>query len=168
MKDKFFHHLTNLPKLPDFYAEEALSVEYQHLKYPRSYSAKSELFLKTKFCKVLFKSFGCVDARYLKVPGKTVYDWHIDNGRNCAINFPIINNSKAMTIYKEFDKKQNFFSCEEVDYTNFRPTILNTTYPHCVINTCSSERVILTVSVDKDALYEEVKLFLETLQINEY
>ena len=168
MKQEFFHHLSNLPKLPDFYTEDALSVEYEHIEYPLSYSANSEPFRKTKFYDVLFNKFGYADARYLKVPGKTVYSWHIDKGRKCAINWPIVNNTKAITIFRQIPTQDHIFGCEEVDYTNFRPTLLNTTYSHCVINPWPTERIILTVSVNKESSYEEVKSFLETLTIDEY
>ena len=123
-----------------------------------------ELLLKTKFCKILFDKFGYVDARFLKINPNTIYNWHIDKGRKCAINFPVVNNKKAITLFKQYEKREHIFSCYEVDYTDFRPTILDTTYPHCIINSWPEERIMLTVSTHKDCSYEEVKSFLETLK----
>ena len=71
---KFFHHLTNLPELPECYIQEALTSKYEHIPYPISYSTNSQLFRQTKFYKTLYKKFKYVGAKFLKVPGNTVYN----------------------------------------------------------------------------------------------
>ena len=165
---KFFYHLKNLPDLPETFIEEALTAEYEHIKFPISYSANSMLFRQTKFYNILFQKFGYVDAKFLKVPGNTIYNWHIDRGRKCSLNWPIITNPKAITIFKESLEREHVFKFEEVDYTTMKPTLLNTVYPHCVINRWPTDRIVLSISVHGDSPYEDLKSFLETLQINEY
>jgi hypothetical protein len=164
----FFYLLSNFPELPKSYLEEALNSKYVYKEYPISYSASCEIFKESKLYNILLKQFDYVDANFLKVPSKTIYNWHMDKGRKCAINWPIVNDSKCLTLVKESTERQHIFQFEEVEYVNLKPTILNTTYPHSVINSTQTDRLILTVNVDEKCSYEELKLFLNTLDINEY
>ena len=166
----FFQHLNNFPALPSIYVEEALASNYGLADSTKIYSANSEIFKKSKFYKILLNQFGYVNADFLKVSSKTIYNWHRDKGRKCALNWPLISDTKNLTLIKDSTIKQQIFEFQEVEYVNLKPTLLNTTYSHCVINPTQTDRLILTVSVHENCSYENMKSFLNTLNIlkNDY
>jgi hypothetical protein len=176
-EEKFFH-LSNLPILSEKYITEALETDYQFTDYPNIYRGESS-FGHSGFCGLLKNRFGEVSANFCKNLPRSVYNWHIDSSRESAINWVIKTNPMAKTYYRnEYDndilthnrlkdnKRVLFFELEEVDYTILKPTLLNTTFNHMVINDSDEDRIILTVTVP--ATYHEIKEFINILTIGHY
>ena len=92
----------------------------------------------------------------------------MDKGRRCAINWVIKTNPKALTLFRDNAEWQAIHKIEEVDYIMYKPTLINTMHRHCVINCYPEERIILSVSVNERYSFDEVKEFLQSLDIKEY
>ena len=104
---------------------------------------------------------------YNHVPGRIV-ETHIDANRHCALNIPVFNTQDSYTIFykkddlaqSEFDDKKILFRVtspvsEAFRFTLNLPTLLNTTYPHSVINYGDQERTIISWSILKPILFME-------------
>lgn len=163
-----FQKLTNLPKLSEKYFNEAFESEYIHVEDPVSYNAKCIKFKNTKFYEMLCERFGWVDAVFLKNEPMTFYNWHIDKGRKCAINWPIKSSDNAFTFYRDSLERRPIHVMERVDYELFTPTLIDTTFRHCVLNNSPEERIILSIAFSDRYSYKEVKQFLQQLTITEY
>lgn len=175
-----FYHLTNLPPLSSDLIEEGLNADYYWNLNPNTFKSDAPSFKSTFFFKLLEKQFGICNASYIKNFPFMLYDWHMDQQRASSINWVIKTNPKASTFYRDyyegdpFSKKMAehgrrplFWKLQEVNYTLFKPTILNTSVPHSVINNSSEERIILSVSVHS-ASYDNLKDFLSHLMIDSY
>jgi hypothetical protein len=104
---------------------------------------------------------------YVHPPGYSV-PIHIDAQRFCAINIPIQNTKNSNTI---FYKKDNNLDIEYESrriinlvkspteecfkFTLTKPTLINTTYPHSVINNSDKTRVIISWSVLKPMTFQD-------------
>ena len=163
-----FHKLNNLPKLPEKYFKEAFESEYTHIEDPVSYSAECAQFKNTKFYQMLRSRFGWVDAAFLKNEPMTFYNWHIDKGRKCAINWPIQSSDSAFTFYRDSLERRPLHIMERVDYELYTPTLIDTTFRHCVLNNSMEERIILSIAISDKFYYKDVKQFLQQLTITEY
>ena len=175
-----FYHLTNLPPLSNDLIDEGLNGNFFWSLNPNTFKSDAPLFKSTIFFKLLERQFGICNASYLKNFPYMLYDWHTDQQRSASINWALKTNPKASTFYRDyyendpFSKKMAengrrplFWKLQEVDYTLYRPTLLNTSVPHSVINNSTEERIILSVSVHS-ASYNELKDFLSHLMINSY
>jgi len=105
-------------------------------------------------------------------PGKSL-PIHIDADRFCAINIPICHTEDSTTFFYnkdanallEYDQQRivnnvkspvnEFFS-----FTLTHPTLINTTYPHSVINSGPNTRIIISWSILKPMTFEECSLCL--------
>ena len=163
-----FHHLVNLPALPEAIIREGLNSKFEYVEFPVTYSASSRLFKNSNFYKLLLDQFGLPHVAFLKNSPMSWYNWHMDKGRSCAINWVIKSNPKAMTLFRDTHDWQAIHEIEEVDYVLHCPTILDTTHRHCVINNGLEYRIILTVGVNEIHSYKEVNEFLQSLIIKEY
>lgn len=163
-----FCKLSNLPKLSEKHFKEAFEAQYVHVEQPVSYSAPCEEFSKTKFFNTLCNRFGWVQAAFLKNEPMSFYNWHIDRGRNCAINWPIQSTDSAFTFYRDSYERRPIHFIERVDYELLTPTLIDTTFRHCVLNNSTQERIILTIALSDKFSYKEVKEFLQHLTITEY
>jgi hypothetical protein len=175
-----FTHLPNLPELPEYLIQDALTSEYTVNDYPNVIRAKAYKFEATDFFKKFLLAVGSCNAHYLKNFPNSLYDWHIDRKRQCGINWVIKTNPKASTFFRthydhEFlyanrvakNERILFWDIQEVDYTPLKPTLMNTTMEHCVVNNYPEDRIILTVNC-KDSAYHDVKAYLESLNIDSY
>ena len=174
--NKFFTHLTNLPALPDNIIQEGLNCNFKLISEPSRLYVGQTNFNNTNFYKQLQSIFGYVETSYRYTPPNSVYDWHIDKRRNCAILWPIKNNSGAGTFYREVtinsvqdgnNNKNMFYDLTELDYTMYSPTLLNTTYEHCVINNYNEPRIVLSVSLF-DISYEDAIPLLQNINCQNY
>jgi hypothetical protein len=163
-----FQKLSNLPKLPEKYFKEALESEYVRIEDPVSYSTQCKEFSKSKFFNTLRGRFGWVEAVFLKNEPMSFYNWHIDKGRKCALNWPIQSSSDAFTFYRDSLEARPIHIMERVDYELFTPTLIDTTFRHCVLNNSMQERIILSIAISDRYSYKEVKQFLQELTITEY
>jgi len=94
---------------------------------------------------------------------------HIDAGRFCAINIPICNTENSDTIFYEknenaeleYDEKRILHYVkspvkESFRFTLTRPTLIDTSFPHSVVNYGKETRIILSWSISKPLTFEEV------------
>lgn len=161
-----FCHLTNIERIPEPYVREAINAKYELLYKPTRIKASSN-FEKSSLVNLIKKKFRGVQAEYLKNSPRSIYDWHTDIGRQCSINWVLKSNPRAVTMYRTKHEvpdgvKSFTYDLHEVDYTLYRPTIINTTKEHCVINPSDTERIILSLTVF-DYSYEEVRDYLLTI-----
>lgn len=163
-----FHKLSNLPKLPEKYFAEAFEAQYVHIEDPVSYSATCKEFSKSRFFNTLRGRFGWVDAAFLKNEPMSFYNWHIDKGRKCAINWPIQSTDSAFTFYRDSLERRPLHFVERVDYELLTPTLIDTSFRHCVLNNSTEERIILSIAISDRYTYKDVKQFLQQLTITEY
>lgn len=163
-----FQKLTNLPKLSEKYFSEAFQSEYTYVEDPVSYSAPCKQFSQSKFFNTLRDRFGWIEAVFLKNEPMSFYNWHIDKGRKCALNWPIQSSDSAFTFYRDSLYHQPIHFMERVDYELFTPTLIDTTFRHCVLNNSPEERIILSIAISDRHSYKEVKQFLQQLTITEY
>jgi hypothetical protein len=104
---------------------------------------------------------------YKFVPGR-VLPIHVDADRFCAINIPISHTQDSVTMFYskdtnaqlEYDAQRiiNYVKSpvdEVFRFTLSRPTLINTTYPHSVINNGTDTRVIISWSVLRPMTFQE-------------
>jgi hypothetical protein len=93
---------------------------------------------------------------------------HIDGNRYCTLNIPVYNAEQSHTIFYEtpesdnleYDDKRILYYVktpvkELFRFTLTKPTLVNTTHPHGVINNGDQTRVIISWSVLKPMTFEE-------------
>lgn len=93
---------------------------------------------------------------------------HIDGNRFCAINIPLYNTENSSTIFYDIDDNAQLEYDERLiltrvkgsltetfRFTLTRPTLINNSKPHSVINTGSETRIIISWSVLKPMTFEE-------------
>jgi len=176
MSEKYFYHLNNLPELPQHFVEQALVEEnYQITLTPNLYESKIFGWYQTDFLKSLVSHFNTkCTAAFILNPPNSYYKWHTDWGRHCALNWLIKTNPKAGAFYKEpipeampTDRDPHYYNLIEVDYTLYKPTLLNTDLSHCVMNNYNDSRIIFTTNIF-DVSYADVLDFLKNLNISSY
>lgn len=104
---------------------------------------------------------------YKHAPGYSL-PIHIDADRFCALNIPISNTENSSTIFYnkpdnvtlEYDSERILnrvkTSVEECfRFTLRKPTLINTTYPHNVVNNGPHTRIIISWSVLKPISFQE-------------
>jgi hypothetical protein len=164
---KFFHHL-DLPPLDNFFIQEALTSKFEIIKKPSALNRADSSFFRTNFSKLIDTTFGKCGSSFHKHPANAIYDWHVDYNRSCALIWVIQTNPKATTLYREaIPDAKLMYNITEVDYTIGKPTLLNTTYEHCVINNSNTDRITLNMSIF-DTSYEQALEFFQNLKIKDY
>jgi len=127
-------------------------------------------YLKTKF-PFLSSMYNVYDCR----PGINI-PLHVDSARDCAFNIPITGTEDSHTIFYKYKETENseFLPSrvynvikssveEDFRFTLRRPTLINNSVPHEVING-NHRRVIISWSVKKDYSFTEAKeLFKKAL-----
>lgn len=173
MNHDYYRHL-DLPPLPDRYIQEGLNANYKVIEKPRLIWARST-FDETDFFKEINEHFGRCYVKYYFNPPDSLYDWHVDSNRHCAINWVVKTNPEARAIFREPStdlnqglKKPIFYDIHELKYQGSSPTILNATYEHCIANNYPDTRIILTMSVFKPATYHEVLDFILNMKCKDY
>ena len=160
--------LLHLPKLPDIFVNEGLQGNYQYTESPYTYSAPAPLFADSEFCQILTQQFGDILCKYHKNTAYSVYDWHMDKNRLCALNWVIKSSVDAKVFYRTKNHHNMIWSIEELCYKDLTPTLLNTSQQHCVINNSPEERIILSVSIYNNYTFQDVVEFLSSLSITDY
>lgn len=167
----FFPHL---PDLDQCYVEEAKNSESFSTYHvvPTSgirvnTTQAPTSFEHTKFMQDLRAEFGHARTHYLRVDGMHSYDWHTDSARKAAMIFLLNDVGNAFTLFRNSIDERNS-ELVQVPYTLLRPTLLDVTVSHCVINLSDQPRFALTVGFDLDVTYTQVKLFLEKYQTAKY
>lgn len=104
--------------------------------------------------------------------GKTI-PLHVDAKRNAAFNIPILNTNNSNTIFcntlgevkTEYveNRVYNLIKSDVTEvfrFTLLKPTLINTSVPHMVVNNGSENRIIISWSVsNKYTFLEAVELF---------
>ena len=187
---EFYHKLSHLPCLPQYVIDEALNAHYKANHSPNIIRSPAIAFNNTEFMANLRKTFPSLTILpgkfklpciYALFPANSVYDWHVDSGRYCGINWIIKTNPRALTLFrtrfdhptdaskkiKEYDGQLSYWKINELTYDLYQPTIIRTDVEHCVVNSYPEDRIVLTLSVF-GVSYEEVKDYLCNLNISEY
>jgi hypothetical protein len=164
-----FKVLSNLPQFPEHCIREAYTAKYSQVYSPDQLRAFSS-FNNTKFVKVMQEKFGVRGGLYMKNTPMSYYDWHVDMGRQCSLNW-VIKNNAGKAFYREninpsIGSKSITFNLTQVKYILYKPTLLDVTKHHCVINDTEEERVIFSMSID--APFNDVSEYLSNLQIVDY
>ena len=174
MLDDCYSFFPHLPNLSDQYVKEAINLS-QFSTYHvvpgtnitvNTTQAKTS-FENTQFIADLKHEFGSVRTHYLRVDGMHSYDWHTDSARRAAILFLLNDVGSAFTLFKEEIDNRNS-RLVKVPYTLLRPTLLDVTVPHCVINLSDTPRYALTVGFDFSVTYNQLREFLNQYSTNQY
>lgn len=104
------------------------------------------------------------------LPGHRTIPLHIDAQRSAAFNIPIENTENSETIFYEhtenlnleYDSKNIFYRIksevrEVFKFTLTKPTLINNSIPHMVINHSPYPRVILSWSINKEFKFTDVR-----------
>lgn len=155
-----------LKKLVD--RDKPLDGTFKHHRIVANDSYLTEVKNKFPFLSPIFNI-------YKFEPGKIVKT-HIDGDRFCAINIPIYNTEESYTVFYnkddnlelEYDEQRILHyvkGCptEAFRFTITKPTLINTTVPHGVVNFGKNTRIIMSWSVLKPLTFEKVK---DTLKEN--
>jgi hypothetical protein len=99
---------------------------------------------------------------------------HIDGDRFCSINIPIYNTENSNTIFYDMDNNSRLeydeqrilhyvkgSATEAFRFTLTRPTLINNTKPHSVMNNSLDTRIIISWSILKPMTFEECILCLQ-------
>lgn len=110
------------------------------------------------------------------IPGKGNIPMHVDSARNCAFNIPIKNTHESDTIFYKFNKnlslkydQDRVYDLVESDveevfrFTLIRPTLIDNSVPHEMINRSESPRIIMSWSVSKEYSFEDAKAFFKRI-----
>ena len=169
-----FCHLTQFPEMHLRYIKEALNAEYKVSYKPNQLSAPSSFNTDPFLHKLRLRWKGIYGTDltgrgvYIKNLPHSYYDWHTDIGRECSINWVLKTNPKAMTLYRDHipapEGNNSFmYDIEEIDYTLYKPTLLDTTKEHCIINSSNDERIIFSLSIN--APFEQAKEFFSNVVV---
>lgn len=161
--------LYNLPQFPAQCIREATTAKYTQAYNPDQLRAFSS-FNSTPFVANLQKEFGQCGGLYMKNLPMSYYDWHIDMGRQCSINW-LLQNVGGSAFYREEvvpprGKKSITYKLTKVEYQLYKPTILDVTRYHCVINDTQEDRIIFSLSIN--APFSDVHKYLSSLEIPDY
>lgn len=177
MEHDYFHHLPNLPKLPDKYIELATKAKYlfpdEHKMTNQITLASCLKFQSTKFINDLSKKFSTIIVSFFRNEPYSFYDWHCDLGgvkygtRQCCINYVVSENSGAVTMFKDHSFNRMNHGVVICDYTFLGATLFNTQRPHAVLNPTDRPRYILSVSFFQNT-YAEVLEHLSGLELDSY
>lgn len=169
--------LPNFPVLPQKYYEEAETAKFDIQFRPNVMAAYSS-FEETNFSKMIDKELGVTPwCRYHLMPPKTMYDWHRDQGgRMCAFNFIIKSVPEGYCFFGKLKDMQTeedhtddmvfFYDIDSVVYLPGKPTLLDVSKRHCIINASNQRRIILSISLEID--YKIALQYFQYLKITEY
>jgi hypothetical protein len=160
-----YHCLTEYPNIPFNIVEEAKRATYEIGRFPNLLKAGSS-FNHSPVIKSLRKRFGdTVGGIYVKNSPWSFYDWHIDMNRKCSINWLLKTNPNARTLYRQKTEPERLtsiiYNIFPIEYVLYKPTIMETTTEHCVINPSDEERIIFSVSLDVP--FDDVKEFFNVV-----
>ena len=175
MLTNLWYHLSHLPTLDQKYINEAHSSDYTYKSnlvaaHSRKYYAvqAESQFANTKFCNDLSKEFGELGpVKYSRNDPYTLYEWHVDSGRSCSINFALSELPNAFTLFRA-PINNAIFSIDECKYPIYRPVLFNSTVPHCVINNSNQPRYILSVTFPKLVTFDDARQFLVNYHTDKY
>lgn len=164
-----FKTLYNLPDFPNTCVKESMNARYEQSYKPDQLRAFSS-FNNTKFVKDLQNKFGKCGGLYMKNKPMTLYDWHTDIGRQCSVNWLILNEQGSAYYRDLIPAKDGFrsitYNLTAVEYKLYKPTILDVTKEHCVFNPTENDRIIFSLSID--APFDDVYSYLSSLNIEKY
>lgn len=177
-----FNCLKHFPDFPSHYVEEAEKRSYStqgvtELFVRNSLTAFSG-FSRCNFILNLQKQFKLSKniGNYFKFPARCGYDWHVDLGvRKCALNWLVKSDGNYLTLFRNRKDSTTswyrtegtlYYDFEVAEYELYKPTLLDVTYEHCVINHSNSERIIYTMDIN--APFDEVNEYLMNLKVEKY
>lgn len=108
---------------------------------------------------------------YQTAPGRSI-PLHVDSKRNCALNIPIMNTENSFTLFYKFKQGTNIelkhipervydlieSPVEEAfKFTLTKPSLVNNSVPHKMLNFGDKTRIIISWSVQEQYSFEEIK-----------
>jgi hypothetical protein len=171
----YFQKLSCYPVIPGFIVQEALGAEYKLSQNPKLYKCDTSSFRQTDFFDSVQRHFkkNC-GARYYLTHPNSYYGWHVDGNRQFAINWVIKDTPCSFCFFKEPiieaitpNFHPLFYNLIQVDYDLYKPTIINTSLEHCVINNYNDRRIILSMTVPGVSFEEGVEYF-SNLHLDSY
>lgn len=160
-----------------------LNFEYLRMLVLNSQTAPGEypyrrIVSNSTYMQSLYLRFHCLADRFniYSVPPGGTLPLHIDAGRSCALNIPILNTNKSDTIfYKPVEDVKTarhdlYYDAvtskveETFRFSLTTPAIINNTVPHRVINYGLTTRVIISWSVIPSMTFDRARdLFKQIL-----
>lgn len=140
-------------EIDQVYVNEALAAQYTWSHRPHQLRAFSS-FNNSNIVKRIREEFGSdIGGLYLKNLPSSYYDWHVDIKRQCSLNWLITPPNGSLTLYRKLidpleGNKSIMYETQIVKYVPYKPTLLDVTKEHCVINHSNSERIIFSLSMD--------------------
>lgn len=169
--------LTHFPDLPLRYYEEYRNAKYNLEFHPNVLSGACS-FTESALARRINSHFNIdIWARYHKMPARTMYDWHRDQGgRQCALNWIIKPTPDSYCFFghhkKQFRSREEydqdliyFFDIDPVVYVDRKPTLLNVRNRHLIVNNSDQDRIIMSVSLSVD--YNTALKYLQGLSLTE-
>ena len=105
---------------------------------------------------------------FIKIAPKSLYDWHIDrNDVTTGINILLSDGTNSYTLFKTPGGVNNYYKVSRCDYTQFIPTVFNSTVSHCVINLDDNDRYLIRIPV-KSVPYKVLKDYLTNYKFVSY
>lgn len=123
-----------------------------------------ELYKNDPFISTLLERFRG-EAVILKMPGKCMYNYHVDFSRSVSINILLNNFDSSHSFYKvpmtqNGKEDPNLDHIVEINYQPGDAYMLNVEKTHAVINT-GGDRLVFALSFDKPLKYEEMLSFVK-------
>ena len=171
--EDFYYCCEHLPEIDQSIVSEALATEYVKTSQPNEFVAPAiSSFAQTHFFNKLRADLKCSYPMYKKTPSNTLYDWHMDgkldnpNRRKCSINIPLMFAEHAGVFFRTA-REGTFYDVHRAKYVLYKPTLLNVSHEHCVINDSDSDRIVLNLSINYFSYTDTVEYF-KNLKIDSY
>ena len=171
--EAFYYCCEHLPDIGQTIVGEALTTEYVKTSQPNEFVATvMSSFAQTHFFKQLRADLKCSYPMYKKTPSNTLYDWHVDglpdnlSRRKCSINIPLTVSEHAGVFFRTA-LEGTFYNVHRAKYVLYKPTLLNVSHEHCVINDSDSDRIVLNLSINYFSYTDTVEYF-KNLRLDDY
>ena len=169
-----FTPLGLLPLLSQKYINEGLLGDYQlpplevnSKRTSRSVSAPTT-FASSAFAQDLSQKLNTtVRALLLRFGPYSLYDWHSDIDRFCAINFLLNTAPNSMTLFRQQTDNRLTYDIIDCPYVLYQPMLFNVCKEHCIINNGNNFRYLMTVTIS-DVTFEDAVEFFKTYTIGNY
>jgi len=164
---KYHAHLDNFPEIPELFVNLAATAQYRDVAPPGLPAVPALMapcnFKNSKFCGLLNQQFGTeVTSSFIRNPPNTVFDWRADFGSSCAVTFVLSDIPHLIYFVEHSDSRLNV-PIESVGTHLRRPTVVDATQRHCVVNHSDQARYMLHVGI-KSVPYADVVGFLTQCQ----
>tara|TARA_R100000152_G_scaffold13723_1_gene6127 strand:+ start:231 stop:746 length:516 start_codon:yes stop_codon:yes gene_type:complete len=102
----------------------------------------------------------------LKIPGKSFYNWHVDDFRQSCINILISRDHHSYSIFGEYKNDYYHNNIIELKYKPYTYYLFNNQKKHSVVNLDSKDRHLLSLYFRKEISYEILREKLKSILTN--